>query len=201
MLIGIGHKARQGKDTVGEILTRKYKFKILHFADALKDEAKKWGWKPENKNESAFDVLNTIQSLQSVPPYKDSIYDKFYNMACDNHSMSFLQWLGGFRRAHDADYWVNGLINSLPHSYNDDYAICDMRYINELKAIKRRVGLVFDVRCYENGSRYIDPERDPYHPSETELDGIPHDFVLEASKGNVRSLEIQTDNIMKYMGY
>ena len=40
MIIGIGNKARQGKDTAGEFLKEKYGFRLIHFADALYDECR-----------------------------------------------------------------------------------------------------------------------------------------------------------------
>lgn len=97
--------------------------------------------------------------------------------------------------------------------------ITDCRFINEFKSIKDNGGQVWRLQRMDHndikvmcslpmgGSTigtiteyypYIDPERDPNHPSEIELDGIPHDFTI--THHTVEQIYQQTDNIMKYLG-
>ena len=38
MVLGLGHKARQGKDFLAKYLKERYGFEIMHFADALYHE-------------------------------------------------------------------------------------------------------------------------------------------------------------------
>ena len=52
------------------------------------------------------------------------------------------------------------------------------------------------VRLNEDGSQYIDPSRDPNHPSEAELDGVPADFTLEAQSGGLQTLKNRTADFL-----
>lgn len=38
IIIGLGHRARQGKDEVARFLSKKYGFKVVHFSDELYQE-------------------------------------------------------------------------------------------------------------------------------------------------------------------
>lgn len=230
LLFGIGHKARQGKDSVGEYLAEKYGFNVYHYAAVLKREAQDAGWNPENKNELAAVVLSRTQDPEL----------KQYLITCDRSileaadKLSFLQWYGTeYRRNQDNNYWIKATFDTIiedwkaqrPDLFRKDssfgayglpymmvrdedwkVAICDMRFINEYLAVKARGGLTWDVRretiLKDTSIRvpYLDPSRDPYHPSETELDGIPHDFHITARDGDdLKDLHTQADNVMKFL--
>jgi len=58
--------------------------------------------------------------------------------------------------------------------------IPDLRFPNEADWIKRHGGLVLDVRRYRpDGTRMIATDRDPAHVSETALDGYAFDGIVD----------------------
>lgn len=212
MLLGIGHKARQGKDEVGEYLKRNHGFKILHFADPLKEEAKRFGWTPQNKNETAYNIWKIM------PNELSTIFPKSMKPR-KTVKTSFLQWLGtSYREMYGEDHWVEQL--DLTPGVN--MIVCDMRYINELLAIKKYGGFTIDIQrycesyvefpycecqrdSYSSGSsdipiqnRYIDDARPIDHPSEIELDDMPHDFTLR-NDYTLERLYAKVDAMIKYI--
>jgi len=217
LLFGIGHKARQGKDSFGAYLAEQHGFRVYHYADQLKKEAQIAGWNPDNKNELAHDVIKRAAHELTDPLAKEVVI--WYNtnpVAAKNaHHLTFLQWFGTeFRRAQDSEYWVKTTFQQIradANHYNHYRAcICDMRFVNELLAVKREHGYTFDIRRWRETrtldsdgywspvlTPYIDDERDPDHPSEVELDGVPHDFTIWAK--DLKELYRQADNIIKYL--
>lgn len=156
--IGIGARARNGKDTAGEAikayhdnqatllrqhgLTGGLKTVIVKFAGALYEEAR----------------------TQHGMTEKDPI---------------LLQTIGMARRAEDSDYWVNKAFASIPAGTN--LAIfTDVRFKNEAEAIKAKGGhLIEVVRLNQDGSRFYSDDRPRDHASETELDGYNWDHFIK----------------------
>lgn len=259
LLFGIGHKARSGKDTLGTYLSEHHGFHVVHFADALKEEALQAGWNPDNKNESARNViarimnksrlsgnvsgLNTIE--RDIMIFCNSRKNDYLNLP---ESLTFLQWIGTeFRRTQNPQYWVKRTWDNICDMFMQallnrasgeaisqltdlgmdirpsidaaslmlgvdwfKVCVCDMRFINEYLAIKEWGGYTFDVRRTKDyrlddsvtgeevGRLYVpytDPDRDPDHPSEIQLDGIPHNFTITSS--SVQGIYTQADNIMQ----
>lgn len=221
MLLGIGHKARQGKDELGSYLAGNHGFRVLHFADELKKEAMEYGWSPDSKNASASSIFKKMSASKK---------NSFTFKPDKNDQTSFLQWLGTYRRKTCGEYyWIDRVIQypSFAHGYSlrehmdrtgEHIAICDMRYVNELMAIKACGGYTIDVRRYveeyigipdssdyEPSSigiqvRYIDPARPADHPSEIELDCIPHDFTIR-NNSSIEVLHSHMDAILRYIRY
>lgn len=166
MIIGLGNKARQGKDEIASILSREYGFLVVHFADPLKLEcAQAWGWNEHHKN---------IMAHQAIPSMRGGLLDKngkFHRFG-DN---SLLQFWGSFRRAEDKDYWVKAAFRNL---HSDKIVVADLRHLNEAEYIKSRGGLTVRVQRVMNGCQFISNDRDPSHQSEVELDGYQFDFNI-----------------------
>lgn len=218
-ILGIGHKAQNGKDTLGEHFRNKYNFEVIHFADALKEESELLGWSPKDKNESAYSIINrlekTIKKMNRVCKDKE-ILDKFEYLSIrllsameifgspkKNSDVSFLQWYGtNICRSINEDYWVDKVcqkVSDIMSQGKMDICICDMRFINEFMAIKEIGGYTIDVRRFtEDYMPFIDSERDPNHPSEVTLDSIQHDFKIEST--NLKHLYLQGDAILEYIG-
>lgn len=240
LLFGIGHKAQNGKDSLGKYLREKYGFVVYHYGDPLKEEAKLAGWSPENKNESACSVISRLMKKDWVVIYTSCKFNSLrqLHLQCpdvntveyevvkwvldkgipnEETGLSYLQWHGTeFRRTQDFNYWVKATFAKIERDRPDRAAICDMRFINEYMAIYENNGQTIDVRRMithinyvvthhgeefnfkqETWIPYIDPERDPNHPSEVQLDGVPHDFNIVAS--SLDQLYQQADNIMRYL--
>lgn len=98
--------------------------------------------------------------------------------------------------------------------------IPDCRFKNEAQMVKDFGGEVWNVRRYKWKKHivkhnipetieysfnkkvyYISPDRDPNHASETDLDDWEFDRIIEAESGDIESLYLQIDNIMKEFKY
>ena len=168
IIIGIGNRARNGKDTAGEAIKAYYdnqtsllkhhglsgdlKVSIIKFADALYKECR------EN-----YGMVE-----------KDPI---------------LLQNVGMFRREEDSDYWIKRAFESIPNGTNVAI-LTDVRFLNEANKIKSMGGYLINViRLNEDGSQYIATDRPNDHPSETELDNYNYDHYI-VSKSPVLTAEL-----------
>lgn len=144
MIIGISGKAGSGKDTAAKMLevlyanpnisyedfaNKRYKnfadIQIVHFADALKETAQvlfRLGEWETNTQEGKKTTINWIGKTVR----------------------ELLQGIGqGLRDAIDFDLWVKILFANTKGWSN--YIIADVRYPNEVKAIKERNGILLRI--------------------------------------------------------
>jgi hypothetical protein len=154
MLIGLAGYARSGKDTIGKILVERG-FQRVAFADKLREFA------------LAIDPI-----IWDRPRFRlsDVVEVEGWEGAKENPEVrSLLQRLGteAGRNILGEDVWVNAALDIPP----GDYVITDVRFPNELEAIRSRGGQVWLV------SR---PGYGPIngHPSETALSGCRFDHVI-----------------------
>ena len=177
MIIGISGKAGSGKDTAAKMLevlyanpnisyedfaNRRYKnftdIQIVHFADTLKETAQvlfRIGEWETNTQEGKKTTINWIGKTVR----------------------ELLQGIGqGLRDAIDFDIWVKILFANTEGWSN--YIIADVRYPNEIKAIKERNGILLRIDRKDAGAGN--------HSSETALDNYKEwDVHIE----NNRSIE------------
>lgn len=157
IVVGFGHKARQGKDHLARSVHRwleqgKVKVCTLALADELKSMARTLG------------------------------------MVSKNPVM--LQHLGMAMRAHDPAYWITRLAIRVEELLPDVLLIPDVRFRNEAEWVKNQGGRLVKVTRLINADIYTAGDRDPYHPSETDLDGYAgwHRHIVVAN-GDVAALE------------
>ena len=161
MIIGISGKAGSGKDTAAKMLevlyanpdisykdftNKRYKnfadIQIVHFADTLKETAQvlfrisEWETNTQEGKKTTIDWIGkTVREL--------------------------LQGIGqGLRDAIDSDLWIKILFANTENWSN--YIIADVRYPNEIKAIKERNGILLRIDRKDAGAGN--------HSSETALD-------------------------------
>lgn len=214
MIIGIGHKARNGKTTIAEYLQLKYNFKTLNFADALYEECRNANsyLDVDEKNGVLVPIsvedccsVEKILGTRSIPiPTSLMPYINVVREGMVEKCAPLLQWWGtDFRRTYfGRDYWTSQIVqvikqdflNSSRYGSHTDWAIGDMRFINEAKVIKELGGETWKV-----DRQYIDPSRDPNHPSEIDLDYWKFDRVL-MNTGTKGDLFRMVDANMKRMG-
>jgi hypothetical protein len=179
LIIGFGNRARHGKDTAGEAVVEYYQ----------KQNARLAGLYGRHK------PLN-------VKLYKFA--DALYRECREQHGMTekdpaLLQNVGMKRRGEDADYWVKQIDAQLEIEKPDMAVITDVRFLNEVRYVRQRRGVSVNVsRLNEDGSRYISTDRDPYHPSETELDGYTWNYFIKAYTGEVALVEQQAIFIAEF---
>jgi dephospho-CoA kinase len=177
MIIGISGKAGSGKDTAAKMLevlyanpdisyedfaNRRYKnfadIQVVHFADILKE---------------------TVQALFGIGEWETNTQEgKKTTISWIGKTVrELLQGVGqGLRDAIDPNLWVKALFANVEGWSN--YIIADVRYPNELEAIKERGGIL--LRIDRNGAGAGN------HSSETALDDYREwDFHI----GNNGSME------------
>ena len=179
MIIGISGKAGSGKDTAAKMLevlyanpnisyedfaNRRYKnftdIQIVHFADTLKETAQvlfRIGEWETNTQEGKKTTINWIGKTVR----------------------ELLQGIGqGLRDAIDFDIWVKILFANTEGWSN--YIIADVRYPNEIKAIKERNGILLRIDREGAGAGN--------HSSETALDDYKEWDVHIENNGSIEDL-------------
>ena len=179
MIIGISGKAGSGKDTAAKMLevlyanpdisyedfaNKRYKnfadILIVHFADALKETAQilfRLGEWETNTQEGKKTTINWIGKTVR----------------------ELLQGIGqGLRDAIDFDIWVKILFANTKGWSN--YIIADVRYPNEVKAIKERNGILLRIDRKGAGAGN--------HSSETALDNYKEWDVHIENNGSIENL-------------
>jgi len=169
LIIGFGHRARQGKNTAAQAVLEACPLDtdvhIYAFADALKHEVRvlcaKYG--------SQFELIRAWKAERFMPEW----------VQCEEPKpRSLLQWWGtDFRRAKDPDYWVKRLRKTL-EAHNPELAlITDVRFPNETDFIHQLGGVVVKV------TRIGNPDVNVHeHPSEAELDSYTGwDYHIKAA--------------------
>ena len=169
LLIGFGHRARQGKNTAADAILDVCPLETdVHqyaFADALRSEVRtacaKFG--------TQYDLIKEWQ-LNGIMP--DWVHFE------EPKPRSLLQWWGtDYRRTQDPLYWVKKLRATLSQHNVDVALITDVRFPNEGDFIHELGGHV--VKCTRIGATDVDVHE---HASESEMDGYTGwDFFIEAA--------------------
>ena len=198
IIIGLGNKARHGKDTVCQHYIDKNSsvmdIRRYAFGDALKVEF----------YQLLLDPLAPLWNLtpRSLPPYLELPHPRSVFVSdqekvewVNEHKRvlgPFLQFYGTeYIRAINPFYWVNKVWAKIRADKPTIAVIPDMRFMNEFLFVKANKG--FTVRCVGEG--FVDPTRDPNHPSETDLDRAAWDYVITAQDGDIATLLSDADEV------
>lgn len=216
LILGLGNKARHGKDSFAQAIEAYYKeagdvfrnhalkfvpvkVQRVAFADALYNEVNEYLAVGKNlgiPNNELFSMgVREVRGGEIVvtplpewvkpshPPLEDprAPYGKHPKL---------LQWWGTeFRRAQDDAYWIKRWKVAIDPKA-DIVIATDMRFENEAQAIKDVGGYTVRVnRLNVDGTPYVDPGRDRYHASETQLDGYNVDYQITVKTGDLVLLE------------
>jgi len=206
MLIGFGHRARNGKDTAANYLKEKLvssNVEIIRWADGVYEECTNADSKyPLILQEFVTSVKTYYTVLANketgerfaisnlTDPYLHKIFTERkiteYQGMTDKDPEILQFWGTNYRRTHcDGNYWVNLTMQKafeLAKEMQTGYILVpDTRFKNEVDALRINGGYYIKVvRTKEDGSQYIADDRDPDHPSEAELEGYPADVTLTA---------------------
>lgn len=230
-IIGIGNRARQGKDTTASFIKELRKnVYIFHWADALYEEVKNTDrqypliWRVNIGHDVYYNLLDVpysrvyrllksteVANIHSLMESRN--LTEYWGM--DEKDSPILQaWGTNFRRQWcDENYWVEKAMSNIQKvldanfSLNENIYICvpDTRFHNEEKRLRHiafaptepyRGVFVRVIRLNEDDTQYIDPSRNPNHPSESELEDTKADFTLKAKTGDLESLKQQTINFL-----
>lgn len=150
IVMGIGHRARYGKDTVANMIKeergKEYNIAISPFAAALKQEVNEnalkaggmrrlFGEKNGGSGGDPYEYMRADGAFVELPPWVQ--YDPDPPMddpLCPlGKQRTLLQWWGSeFRRAIDPNYWVDKNAKFISESGAEIVLVPDMRFLNEL---------------------------------------------------------------------
>lgn len=165
MIVGLGHQARVGKDTAGQILTQYYGFTRMAFADILKSFA------------YALDpIIVAPRRLSHIVDTEGWERGKEYPEV-----RRFLQVLGteGGREHLGENVWVDPVMRQV-QSQPGLYVITDVRFPNEFDAISEAGGFLIKLTREGSGTGK--------HSSETALDGARWDRIIQ-NDGTINDLK------------
>lgn len=181
MIIGLGYKARSGKNTVADILKNKYGFLQRAFADHLK--------------------LSIHRSLY-INPYEEDFKTKRFPLWGNRTGREILQQFGtdAMRNGFDKDIWVKLALYDEEFSplYVDPVRVSfsDLRFENEATEIKKLGGILIRIDRDVAGLKGAEGN----HASEVELDGfLEWDYILD-NNGTLEDLEANIDVLMNDLG-
>jgi hypothetical protein len=185
IVIGLGHKARQGKNYVANYMVEANpSIKLYAFADELKLYCR------EN-HDTLLAQWQLAQQTKKMPAQKD---DPIYGYT------PILQWYGTeIARKADPNVWVKKLASRIETEKPDMAIITDVRFPNEADFVKSyEKGFLVDViRRKADGSQYLDPSRLSTHPSEVALDDYEGwDFIITERDGNLQGLRAKSIGVL-----
>lgn len=187
LIIGVGHKARHGKNTfaahVASRFGSEYSIVVSGFADALKKEA----------SEIGMDVLAERYgvALSTNSDMSDPLCQTKYGK-----QPKILQAHGQGMRESNPWYWINKVkeyAESLPD--RTILILADMRYKNEALWVKETGGAT--VKVSRDG--FVDTSRDPNHISEVDLDCYNFDYTITAGEGCLGELKSDAEKVFRFI--
>lgn len=165
MLIGILGKKRSGKDTVASFIQAEYGFKRLAFADPIK------------------------KIVAAIDPYVDEFGTRLSSLQLSDDDIKkdypeyrrLLQALGteGLRDTINENFWIDILLKEAQRYEN--VVISDVRFVNEVKAIKMSGGYIWKVE------RTDSTEVEDDHRSEQEINSVQFDELIQ-NDGSLKDL-------------
>ena len=204
MIIGIAGFQGSGKDTIADYLQNIYGFKRDSFAATLKDAvAAVFGWDRELLEGR---TTESRAWREQVDPW----WAKRLNMPDLTPRLVLQRWGTEVARKswHD-DTWIASLEYKLAKSHND-IVITDVRFPNEIAAVRNAGGICIRVKRFEEPVWYNIAERANagdttaqeqlkkfnIHPSETAWIGTEFDYVVDNNADGLDSLYKQIKNLV-----
>ena len=164
MLIGITGQKFSGKSTVAKMLSEMLGYKVVSFADKLKD---------------ITCVLSgcTREQLEDYEFKECEIVPNHLKLYCGDAEFptyrAFLQYFGSeVMRGVNDNIWIDCTLDNC----GENAIIADCRFPNEAKAIKEQGGII--IRVEREGLQSSDT-----HSSETAMQEIVTDIIVENNKG------------------
>jgi hypothetical protein len=178
ILIGLGNKARQGKDLAALAIMDYYGFK--------------------RDDQELHDLPVSAPYVQRV-----GFADELYRVAREEYGMvekdaPLLQRIGHERRQTDPEYWIKKAFAKFKPK-TDIGIITDVRYQNEAESIKACGGYVVNITRKVGAVNLVADDRPADHPSEIDLDGYPFDFYLVNVDGHQAWLAQQAICLVEYL--
>ncbi|KWT60616.1 hypothetical protein ADL21_18225 [Streptomyces albus subsp. albus] len=180
-------KARSGKDTVATVLTRHASYTRLAFGDEVKRALVR------------LDPYVPLRFTGGPVRLSDLVRRIGWEAAKDQFPevRRLLQESGQTVRELDADVWVRPVLAQVRQGtqWNMPCVVTDVRYVNELDALREEGAVV--VRVERPGAGLAGDAG--AHTSETELDGVTPDHVLH-NGGTLAQLRVSVRDLYTSLG-
>ena len=176
LLLGAGHKARQGKTEFCNT--------IIEYCDRV---GISW---------QLFSISDLIISYAIA----NGILPQITREECTAEQVNILVQLGVELRKGDDDILLRQLEAAIDKSKAKVGLIPNIRQENEAHFVKSRKGWLVELQRFNaNGTRFVDPTRDPNHILETTLDSWNWDFTVGAKSGQRCWLRRQAIGLFDYL--
>lgn len=172
MIIGLSGYARSGKDEVAKILVNKYGYTRVAFADSIRDF-----------------LLRVNPILENGKRLNESVKEFGWDITkSQTETRRLMQETGVVaREMFSEDFWIAQALKKI--GFQDRVVISDVRFKNEMYAIRQLEGKTF--RVIRTGVGPINS-----HVSENDLDGAYFDAYIP-NEGTLEDLEAYVTNLMK----
>jgi dephospho-CoA kinase len=213
MIIGINGKIGSGKDTVGNLIKNincENNWEIKKFATKVKEVATLLTGIPTEKFEDQ-DFKNTFLDTH----WNKEVFENKTSLDKNNNAYNksivkpmtvreMLQIIGtdALRNNLHQDVWVNALMcDYIPYSinsgdykkYESNWIITDLRFPNEMQAVKANGGITIKVIRPNDKDIPLD-----LHPSETALDDAEFDYEI-VNDGTIEDLRDKVEGIILHI--
>lgn len=180
MIIGISGRKFSGKSTVATLLFNATGYKIVSFADKLKDVTCLLSGCTREQLED-YDFKENSLVPAHLRPYCGDAEQPTYR--------AFLQHFGSeFMRSVNDSIWIDC---TLANAGAFNLIISDVRFPNEAKAIKDRGGII--IKVVRDGI-----ESNDTHCSETSINEIIPDFIVH-NDSSMQDLVFNIDTLVRHL--
>lgn len=218
LIVGISGKMRHGKDTIGDYIINRYRFKRASFAEKVKDicinyrndtAVLRGHWNQKvareifpNQDETSAEpwIANAPQAfddlVQSIHPgeWPRLSYEECYHTK-PPHVRKTMQLLAEGARGIWKDCWVSYLLNRC-YKEGGKFVITDLRYQNEAFAIEAHASGGLGYAQLWRVWRNLPEQPGSDHISETDLDDYPFEVFVE-NNGTIDELHREVDKIIR----
>lgn len=178
MLIGLLGQAQSGKDSIADYLCAHHAFYKFSFAYKLKEactEIFDLTWKQ----------VDTAEGKATIDPRYDLT------------PRTLLQKVGVGMREIYPNIWIDRLFNSLRGNQFINKVITDVRFLNEVKAIKERNGII--IRLVREDFQAL-KGKEAQHSSEIDQLTIPENLIDETISAKTGELDKLYKEVVDFLG-
>jgi len=180
--IGLIGKMGSGKDTAARLLTERFGYERVAFADPLKDMVREAdpivAYEPAGFGPLPIHLSEVLRRMSFEEAKRE--YTEVRRS---------LQRIGQGVRRLDPDYWVNLALQSVHAAEKAGFpvVVTDVRYPNEAAALERAGFLMVRIEREQRGAMTMREIRAAMHESETALDNYTAEVTIH-NEHNVSAL-------------
>jgi len=203
LIIAVSGKMQHGKDTIGSYLVARYRFKVIRFADKVKEVCinydnstpklrEYWNRKVAREVLDKESRTNEVDRLmQEVCPgiWRKLTHEECYGIKTGYSRLTMQKFAQGMRGL-SPDCWVKCALCKCANE-RGRWVITDIRYKNEAFAIDYSE----DSQIWRV-TRPMPPSVGADHISETDLDDYPFEVYIE-NDGTIEELHEKVDKIIR----